>query len=162
MVDPDNRRPVDYAGRAAGLQAGIAPADLLKCWQDGRIKQAILHRILTLRAGNPALFGEGTYTPLRLEGPAAEHAIAFLRELGDHSVMAVVSRLSATNGVKAVPLLPAEFWQGTYLCVPRSLHGRRMIDVLGEDVGAVMADELDRLGLNEMLAALPVAVLEAK
>jgi (1->4)-alpha-D-glucan 1-alpha-D-glucosylmutase len=167
MVDPDNRRPVDYAARAAALETGANPGDLLECWKDGRIKQAILHRILALRARNPALFGEGAYTPLRVEGPAADHAIAYLRELGDHSVIAVLSRLSATSGVEAVPRLPVEFWQGTYLCVPRSLQGRRMVDVLraqpgGGDTGAIMAGGFERLGLEEVLATLPVALLEAK
>jgi (1->4)-alpha-D-glucan 1-alpha-D-glucosylmutase len=167
MVDPDNRRPVDYAARSAALEADATPDELLECWQDGRIKQAILHRILALRARNPALFAAGAYTPLRLEGPAAEHAIAYLRELGDHSVMAIVSRLSATQRLKAVPRLPVEFWQGTYLCVPRSLQVRRLVDGLrgpagGEDRLAMMADETGRIWLDEALATLPVALLEAK
>jgi hypothetical protein len=73
------------------------------------------------------------------------------------------------QGIKAEPRLPVEFWQGTYLCVPRSLLGRRIIDVLdapprARDAGAnaMMADEDGRIWLDEALATWPVALLEAK
>jgi len=165
MVDPDNRRAVDYPARAAALLAAEPPETLLPPWRDGRIKQAILHRCLALRARTSGLFVAGGYTPLRIEGPAAEHAIAFAREHGDQTVIAIVSRLSATHGVVDIPLLPPQFWQGTYLCVPRLLQGRRMMDVLrapptGE--AALRADEPGRLWLDDALATLPVALLEAK
>ncbi len=169
MVDPDNRRPVDYTGRAAALDEPDSPEALLRHWQDGRIKQALLHRILAFRASQPDLFAEGGYTPLRLEGPASEHAIAFAREHGDQCVITVASRLSAKAGVANRPLIPAEFWQGTYLCVPRSMSGRRMKDILlaapegaaGPDA-SLLTDDSGRLWLGDTLATLPVALLEAK
>jgi (1->4)-alpha-D-glucan 1-alpha-D-glucosylmutase len=169
MVDPDNRRPVDYQARSASLHADRLPAELLSHWQDGQVKQAIIHRVLALRARQPALFAEATYTALRLEGPAADHAIAFAREQNDQCVIAIVSRLSAKTGVSDVPLIPPEFWSETYLCVPRSYSGRRWIDVLraspageGRAEIDVRPDEAGRLKLGETLATLPVALLEAK
>jgi (1->4)-alpha-D-glucan 1-alpha-D-glucosylmutase len=169
MVDPDNRRPVDYDARAASLHAGRLPEDLLTQWQDGQVKQAIIHCVLALRGRCPGLFAEGTYTPLRLEGPAADHAIAFAREQDDQCVIAIVSRLSATSEMSELPLIPASFWSGTHLCVPRSVSGRRWVDVLraspsGEGRAEIgpRPDEAGRLKLGELLATLPVALLEAK
>jgi (1->4)-alpha-D-glucan 1-alpha-D-glucosylmutase len=169
MVDPDNRRPVDYAARAAALEAAERPEDLLAHWRDGRVKQAILHLGLALRARRPDVFAKGGYTPLRLEGPASDHAIAFAREYADQCVITIASRRSAKAGVVNTPLIPADFWQGTYLCVPRSCQGRRLEEVLrpqpdggGNSGFGTSADESGRLWLDKTLAPLPVALLEAK
>jgi len=159
LVDPDNRRPVDFSARSAALEANGAPGDLLAYWQDGRVKQAILHRALQIRARLPNLFGEGSYVPVRVEGPACDHVLAFARQDGDQTVMTVTSRLSATSGLSELPLIPADFWRGTELLVPRSLLGRMMHDGLrhGATVGA---DGAGRMAVADILSVLPVALLE--
>ena len=82
LVDPDNRRPVDFAARAAGLDA--APlADLAAHWRDGRIKQAVIARTLALRRERPALFADGSYEPIAVRGEHADRVIAFARRLGN-------------------------------------------------------------------------------
>jgi (1->4)-alpha-D-glucan 1-alpha-D-glucosylmutase len=160
MVDPDNRRPVDYAARAGALEAGLAPQDLLPDWRNGHVKQAILHRILALRARLPALFAQGNYQKLRVEGPASEHVIAFARPHDERIVITIASRLSARAVLPDVPCLPASFWKGTSLYVPRSHQGRPLTDVLRPDAEGHPPPMSGRLRLETIMAALPVAVLE--
>jgi (1->4)-alpha-D-glucan 1-alpha-D-glucosylmutase len=168
LVDPDNRRPGDYAARAASLAEGDAPENLLGHWRDGRVKQAILHRLLALRARNPALFEHGGYAPLRVIGPAADQVLAFTRENADQSIIIVISRLPAKLGVSGVPRVASHAWEGTHLCVQRSPNVRRFADVLRPPSANLLepetpdAAETGRLSLDQILAALPVAVLEAR
>jgi (1->4)-alpha-D-glucan 1-alpha-D-glucosylmutase len=166
MVDPDNRRPVDYSAREDSLKQDNSPASLLPDWQDGRIKQAILHRALALRARRHDLFSDGSYMPLRVEGPAAEHVVAFARQQAEHTVITVVSRLSAKAGVTHTPVIPPSFWEGTFLDVPRLHHDNGMVDVLHAPSAAgghkkMLRESSGRLRLDVVLAALPVALLEA-
>ncbi len=79
LVDPDNRRPVDYAARAARLDHDPALPALLEHWQDGRVKQELIARLLAHRAEHSGLYTDGDYQPLSLEGPAAERFLAFSR-----------------------------------------------------------------------------------
>jgi maltooligosyltrehalose synthase len=74
---------VDFAARATALDAGAAPAALLATWQDGRVKQALIARTLALRARRPGLFADGAYRPLSVEGPMADHVLAFTRSHAD-------------------------------------------------------------------------------
>lgn len=93
LVDPDNRRPVDYVARAAALACPDGDADLLRAWHDGRVKQRLIARLLRLRAEYPALFGDGSYQPLAVEGERAAHLIAFARQAGKSRLVVVVPRL---------------------------------------------------------------------
>ena len=161
LVDPDNRRPVDYSVRHAALRADALPERLLSDWRDGRVKQAILHRALKLRADNAALFAIGSYTALQLDGPAAEHALAFARQHDDKIVIAVVTRLSAAAGRTQFPVLQPEFWKETQLLLPRSLHGRVLRDALRSDTFRLSVPSNGRLPMAEILASLSVALLEA-
>ena len=77
LVDPDNRRPVNFAARQVSLDAGKTPAALLPDWKDGRVKQAVITRALHLRSRAPGLFTLGNYVPLKVEGPAADHVLAY-------------------------------------------------------------------------------------
>jgi (1->4)-alpha-D-glucan 1-alpha-D-glucosylmutase len=123
------------------------------------VKQAVLHRALALRARAPALFAKGSYTALRIEGPAAGHALAFMRQHAEQTVITLVSRLSASVCNVQKPLIPPEFWRGTHMVLPRSLHGRPLAQTLGAAAdGAVNAQ--GRIRLDRVLATLPVALLE--
>jgi (1->4)-alpha-D-glucan 1-alpha-D-glucosylmutase len=165
LVDPDNRRPVDWQVRAATLAKNCEPGDLMEDWKNGRIKQAILHRALALRAGNPALFAKGSYLPLKVDGPAVDHIVAFARQLDDRTVITIVSRLPATTGLQMTPLIPSQFWQGTRIMLPRSLQGRTIRDVLrsgsaGASLQGGFLQGTGELPAAACLAALPVALLE--
>ena len=75
LVDPDNRRPVDYDMRRAALADHADWADLLQTWRDGRIKQAVIRKILGLRRQVPDLFARGDYTPLEVTGGLEERVV---------------------------------------------------------------------------------------
>jgi (1->4)-alpha-D-glucan 1-alpha-D-glucosylmutase len=163
LVDPDNRRPVDYQLRAKTLAKNCEPNELMADWRDGRIKQAVLHKALTLRAKMPAVFGKGSYLPLKVEGPAADHIVAFARQFDDRTVITIVSRLPATIDIQTTPSIPAEFWQDTRILLPRSLHGRTIRDVLGSAGLSHTGGSLQaaaELKAAACLAVLPVALLE--
>ncbi len=92
LVDPDNRRPVDFAARASALGDGDIRA-LGGAWRDGRLKQALIARVLALRARTPELFAEGSYVPVAAHGERAGSVIAFERRHGAQWLLAAVPRL---------------------------------------------------------------------
>ncbi|MDP9940604.1 malto-oligosyltrehalose synthase [Ectopseudomonas alcaliphila] len=123
LVDPDNRRPVDFPARQAALQAGDSAADKLANWQDGRIKQWLIQQVLALRAAHPLLFSQGDYQPLPVTGPHAAQVVAFLRRHGDEHVLVIAPRLAA--GLLAEhdqPHVPAPRWADTTVVLPGELH----------------------------------------
>lgn len=112
LVDPDNRRPVDYEARRKALQetsGEVSCADLLSQWQDGRIKFFITRRLLQLRRKNPWLFETGSYEPLEVRGKFAENALAFRRTHERGSILVIVPRLSSRVGTPPV----GEAWADT-------------------------------------------------
>lgn len=158
LVDPDNRRPVDWEARRAALEAAAPPAELLPHWQDGRVKQAVIARALALRAERPALFAQGDYQPVTVEGPMAPHVLAFLRTHRGEAVLAVATRLpGAVLRDGPLPLLSGAEWSGTDLRLPPSWEARHWREALtGEGPRA----SGDRLPVGQVLARLPVALLE--
>ncbi|MEW6124565.1 MAG: malto-oligosyltrehalose synthase [Pseudomonadota bacterium] len=156
LVDPDNRRPVDFPARMRALAEGADPAVLLADWRDGRVKQAIIARILAARATDPDLFAQGSYEPLEAEGPAAERVVAFLRRAGGAVLLVVAARLCARalGPEAAMPLPPADSFAGTTLRLPDGLPP--LTDLL---TGAPLAGEASEIDVPALLSRLPVAVL---
>lgn len=156
LVDPDNRRQVDFSRRAETLAAQSQPTDLLASWHDGRIKQAIIARLLARRAAHPALFESGDYMPLDIEGEHAVHALAFQRSNGSQRLIVAVTRLAIPLlGTAETPLVPAASWQDTRM----RLGGDDTApwrDVLAD---RQIAPTGDGFKLKTLFAALPVAVL---
>jgi (1->4)-alpha-D-glucan 1-alpha-D-glucosylmutase len=97
MVDPDNRRPVDFAARAAALREVEAPDwdGLTRDWRDGRIKLAWTRHLLRLRNELASVFTSGAYEPLDVSGPHRDHIIAFARRHGRDAAIIVVGRAMA-------------------------------------------------------------------
>ena len=79
LVDPDNRRPVDFARRGELLGDDADWPALAETWRDGRIKMRLMRALLRARHDFPALFHDGGYEPLRFEGDDARHAVGFAR-----------------------------------------------------------------------------------
>jgi (1->4)-alpha-D-glucan 1-alpha-D-glucosylmutase len=94
LVDPDNRRPVDFAERAAVLESVERPdwEALAQRWPDGHIKLAWTRHLLKLRTELADVFAQGDYEPLEVSGPHRDHVIAFARRHGRHAVISVVAR----------------------------------------------------------------------
>jgi len=91
LVDPDNRRRVDYDARtAAPSRAAGSVLDLLQTWRDGRVKQAPISTLLHVRKNTPELFARGAYVPLGVHGSRAKKVIAFVRSMGNDSALIAV------------------------------------------------------------------------
>ncbi|TQF33082.1 malto-oligosyltrehalose synthase [Bradyrhizobium sp. UNPA324] len=94
LVDPDNRRPVDFGGRHTALKS-LADPDwngLIKSWPDGLIKLAWTRRLLKLRNELADVFAQGDYQPLAVHGTHADHVIAFARRHGRAAAIVVAGR----------------------------------------------------------------------
>ncbi|MFL5231575.1 MAG: malto-oligosyltrehalose synthase [Microvirga sp.] len=152
LVDPDNRRPVDYASRAAALEDGADLPALLRSWPDGRIKQQVIARLLADRAAAPQLYAEGGYEPLAAQGERSRNVIAFRRSRAGGDLIVVVPRLIA--GAASGGSLPVggEFWGDTAL---RASAGARR-EIL---TGSTLRCGEGGLPLRELFSALPIAVL---
>lgn len=121
MVDPDNRRPVDFAQRQHSLEQPNDPAELLQQWHDGRIKQWLIARTLDTRRRLPALFRYGDYQPLKIQGPHAQRLLAFCRQYGDQMAISLVPRLAAPLLRDSdQPLIPSQRWEDTLIDLPET------------------------------------------
>ena len=111
LVDPDNRRPIDYELRRQrlGETMNAEPGELLGIWRDGRIKLFATHRLLALRREHPQLFAEGEYHPIAVEGAFADSVVAFTREHEGTAILVVISRHLAGGAFPPV----GEVWTGT-------------------------------------------------
>jgi (1->4)-alpha-D-glucan 1-alpha-D-glucosylmutase len=136
LVDPDNRRPVDFAGRRARLDAlrgrveGAGPdltavcRELLEGWTDGRVKLYVTHRALTLRRERARLFALGAYQALPGGGQHPDHVVALARRDGADAVVAAVPRLTARlGGLTASFPLGEPTWERTWIEVAEDLAG---------------------------------------
>ncbi|MGB3124983.1 MAG: malto-oligosyltrehalose synthase [Pseudomonas sp.] len=119
LVDPDNRRPVDFNARQQALKSPPGIQELLSHWRDGRIKQALIAQVLAMRKANPDLLRSGAYTPLEVTGKHADHVVAFCREHQGKRLLVVVPRWThrlLENGVQ--PHINAQVWGDTRVKLP--------------------------------------------
>src|SRR5207249_2659657 len=91
LVDPDNRRSVDYSLRREMLGAlpSTTPDELTQTWPDGRMKLFLTQRMLRFRCGHAELFQRGEYLPLRASGIFAECCVGFARHLADEWIAVI-------------------------------------------------------------------------
>jgi (1->4)-alpha-D-glucan 1-alpha-D-glucosylmutase len=111
LVDPDNRRPIDYKLRRQMLESlsSPIPGELMQTWPDGRIKMFLTQRVLRFRREHADLFDRGEYLPLQASGTFAECCVSFARRLDDKWVAIVAPRLSSRVGFPPV----GELWKDT-------------------------------------------------
>jgi hypothetical protein len=97
LVDPDNRRPVDFTERADVLKLVERPdwQELARDWPNGHVKLARTRHLLRLRNELADVFASGDYEPLEVSGPHADHVMAFARRRGRHAAITAVARLYA-------------------------------------------------------------------
>lgn len=104
LVDPDNRRPVDYVSRQQAMHLPLDLPALLANWRDGRIKQTLIARALNRRAEHAELFQKGTYQALEVIGSQAHRVLAFAREWqGKRAIVAVPIRCAGLLENSAAP-----------------------------------------------------------
>ncbi len=164
LVDPDNRRPVDYTLRDRLLAqldemaAQEGPAAVARAvtadLSEGAIKLWTTAQVLRLRQTQHGLFRRGTYVPLVAEGSAEPHLIAHARQLDQARILAAVPRFACSlmRGDVSLPLGRA--WRDWTVTVPENLHGRYRNIFTGETV-----EVTGELSLSTLFANYPVAVL---
>jgi len=147
LVDPDNRRPVDYSRRRSTLKKlkSVSIDTLLRRWTDGRIKMFVTWKVLDLRARHANLFRDGSYEPI----DAGPNVCAFIRRHEDDAVLVAVPRLVASL-VKPGKFPIGDVWGDAALAVSGSWR-----DVFtGESFSG------DKIALRSAFARLPLAILE--
>jgi (1->4)-alpha-D-glucan 1-alpha-D-glucosylmutase len=157
LVDPDNRRPVDYARRRALLE--VEDDALLDDPTDGRAKFRLTVRALRLRAERAALFRDGGYLPLEVRGERAEHVAAFLRIHRADAVLVVATRWHATLTERAMRLpLGRAIWGDTCIAVPEGAPRAWRCALTGADAEAGAGT----FAVGELLTSWPVALLAGR
>ncbi len=151
LVDPDNRRPVDFARRQEFLSRAPACSwrELLACWRDGRLKQRLIHALLNFRAKHEALFVSGSYVPLEVTGRFAGHVVAFVRRSDAEEIAVMVPRLTAKLGCPPLGLV----WDDTE--VKLEIAETPWTNVL---TGERVANETSAR-LADLFSEVPVAVI---
>jgi (1->4)-alpha-D-glucan 1-alpha-D-glucosylmutase len=153
LVDPDNRRPVDYNRRREMLDSltGATPEELLQNWPDGRIKLFLTKRLLRFRREHGALFRQGKYLPLDASGTFADCCVAFGREHEGEWIVVVVPRLSSRVGFPPT----GDKWKDTIVELPESLSRDGALELF---TARGLLAENGALKLSEAMALLPFAV----
>ncbi len=151
MVDPDNRRPVDYPARHRMLDDTRPWARLLAGWHDGAVKARLLRELLQLRRAMPALFAHGDYQPLETTAP--DRVLALSRQHAQQRLVLVVA-IDTTAGpaAQASAALPGRFWGGACVNVPPG-HYRNVLTGLAVDIQTV------GIPLRALSADSPVTLL---
>ena len=168
LVDPDNRRPVDFARRRRLLEeldaAEGGPADgslidtLVSRPSDGRLKLFVTRRLLQVRRAHPEFFVGADYQPLGVAGVRSGQVIAFARQAGDSVMVVVVPRLTTAGGAGPAASLGPAFWEGTTVALPPEWADTPFACALS---GAVVAPSGGTIPMAASLARLPAAVLLA-
>lgn len=162
LVDPDNRRAVDYAARRASLGSELLE-EQWRCRPPAQLKQQLIHQVLALRTRCPALFERGEYIPLETAGPHADNLLAFVRTYRDgateYAVLVAVTRLRARELVDAGSA--ALDWWGTDVLLPAGYDGA-WDDLFDGRVKHSEDQEGHVLTARTIMGSLPVAVLTRK
>ena len=173
LVDPDNRRPVDYALRRemlTGLKETKPGPDTLRSllefssWEDGRPKLYLTWKTLELRRERPALFERGDYAPLEVIGERSDHLVAFARHHGEEVSITVAPRLYTKLAGAPDLLLPdPRAWSGTYAKLPQDLYSKKFRNALtGEPLDVKELDGKSSLLVEDLLRSFPVALLVSR
>jgi (1->4)-alpha-D-glucan 1-alpha-D-glucosylmutase len=173
LVDPDNRRPVDYPKRAEmlrQLESAVAGSnadardlcrDLVAAKEDGRVKLFVHYKSLVLRREQPGLLSAGDYFPVAGEGARGDHLFAFIRRSGTTSVLVAVPRLLASMVPDSTQMpLGEAVWPNTHLVLPAEVSSDDWRNIFtGEHVSATERDGQRSISAAEVFAHFPVALL---
>ncbi|HUK40873.1 MAG TPA: malto-oligosyltrehalose synthase [Candidatus Acidoferrales bacterium] len=169
FVDPDNRRPVDFARRRALLEelqrqrssdrTGLV-RDLLARWEDGKIKLYLISSALNFRRSHSWLFQQGSYLPLSVSESRKDNLCAFARNSeSDWSIVLAPRFTAPLVEPETWPL--REFWRGNTVILPAGAPRRWLNIFTGEEVVVSGTDREKLLDLSSALGTFPVALLIA-
>jgi (1->4)-alpha-D-glucan 1-alpha-D-glucosylmutase len=174
LVDPDNRRPVDFPARknmlgileekmaAGGSDLRMFCGELLRNWGDGMIKLYVTFKALNDRRKKSQIFKEGDYVPLMARGEVKEHVCAFARQREERVVVVIVPRFLTPliEDVGEGPL-GKNVWGDSALILPNEMVANEFNNIFtGETVKRIKQDGQEGLALYEVFANFPVAMLE--
>jgi (1->4)-alpha-D-glucan 1-alpha-D-glucosylmutase len=166
LVDPDNRRPVDYMRRLRLLDelqplidraeegAPVMPdlAHLVRHWYDGRIKMFVTACLLRFRRRHAELMLSGDYLPLAVEGPAADHLVGFARCRPSKALLCIVPRLTGR----------LSSWESTRIFLPPDVEAFRFRHLLtAERFDAQHEGKQRWLPATDVFGSSPIALLAA-
>jgi (1->4)-alpha-D-glucan 1-alpha-D-glucosylmutase len=154
LVDPDNRRPVDYKARSEMLSclSSKTPEALLQGWPDGRIKMFLTQRALHFRNEHVGLFRSGKYVPLRATGAFADCCISFARQLDRSWIIVIVPRLSSRIGFPPI----GDRWGDTAVELPEDLSLESAREIF---TGRELSIQNRKIRLAEAMSILPFAMV---
>jgi (1->4)-alpha-D-glucan 1-alpha-D-glucosylmutase len=176
LVDPDNRRPVDFGLRQQALDridallaqpaAERAPgiAALLERWKDGAVKLLVTAAALRLRSADAALFLEGEYLPLEVESAVDARVVAFARiSAAGRAAIAIAPHLASRLVTAEHPVPLGDRWRTSRLHLPKSLAAVTYRDAFtGAEIRPVTSGDGAWLFVGQALKHLPVALLTAQ
>lgn len=155
LVDPDNRRPVEFAPLT---DFSAKAKSFLPEWRDGRVKIFLTEKLLAYRQANAELFTRGEYISLQVSGKRAENVFAFARRLGDAWMIAIAPRFATQLSVVMRPPTGIRAWLDTSLKLPDGVP-QRWRNVI---TGASMEMRDSELPLHRALDSFPVALLRPR
>ncbi len=158
LVDPDNRRPVDFNRRKLLLEGFLekepSAGDMLASWQDGRIKLYLTWRALNTRRDYLEVFQKGDYIPLKISGEKEENVVAFARRYGNKWVLVAAPRFFTRLCGMGVPPVGRPVWGDSYLAFPVNAPGDWRNVFTGEII-----ESTGSLLLAGVFGVFPVAML---
>ena len=169
FVDPDNRRPVDFASRAEllkkirkGESRGLQnfAAELLELWEDGGVKLYITYKALQFRNSHKELFFDGEYIPLKAAGERSHHVCGFARHKGSLWAAVLVPRLTTKLTSPGKPPLGPAVWEGTSLPLPEEAPNHWVNALTGEKIEVSVLGRQKQLAADGVFQSFPVALLE--
>jgi malto-oligosyltrehalose synthase/4-alpha-glucanotransferase len=163
LVDPDNRRPVDFALRSKWLNDLDKNPAIDEIWderQSGKLKLYLMQRLLEIRNAHAALLTTGSYVPIEVKGSYHQHILAFLRKGKDQDILVVVP-LGLAGIIDSPDMDSRKFdWKDTELILPANTFNfwENMLTKENGDIDVLEP----RLRVNKVLATLPVGLLHFK
>ena len=166
LVDPDNRRPIDFERRVKYLNEIIQQEaqdqksliqQLLSSWEDGRVKLYVTYKTLNVRKSHKHLFIDGQYIPLQVTGQKQEHVCAYARHKGEAWVLVVLPRLMTKLVRAGTPPLGQRVWATDRLLLPENAPERWLNTFTGERLKASGTGR--ELALSDIFCTFPLALL---
>jgi len=169
LVDPDNRRPVDFEKRRKLLEASTLRetkdrqsfiSEMLTSWKDGRVKLFVTYKALNTRREHADLFLNGEYIPLEVHGQRQEHVCAFARCKEDSWALIAVSRLPSRMTKAGHWPVGQQVWGDDYILLPGDAPQRWLQIFTGEYLPPSPTGQ--RLSLSGVFHTLPVSLCVAR
>ena len=171
LVDPDNRREVDFEERARLLRdikrkearnPESLIQELLRTWKNGALKLFVTYKALNFRKDQAPLFLQGDYIPLEVRGQYSKNVVAFVRRLEDSWAVVVVPRFYTGILTAGKLSFDPQVWKKHVLSLPKEAPGDWLNLFTGERIASPLRQRSRSLPLDRLLVNFPVALLQGR